>query len=184
MPLLSPPLYPPKVLPTFRMRVMNPTNGALLEPHQTGELEVRGPGVMLGYLDNPEANARAFTEDGWLKTGDIGHVTEEGTVFISDRLKELIKVKGLQVAPAELEDVLRGLQGVLDVAVVGVEDPRAGQLPRVFIVRAPALTEDKVRAFMSERLSPHKQPGGGVVFLQEIPKSAAGKILRRQLVDL
>jgi acyl-CoA synthetase (AMP-forming)/AMP-acid ligase II len=139
---------------------------------------------MLGYLDNPGADAKAFTADRWLRTGDIGHFTEDGVVFISDRLKELIKVKGLQVAPAELEDTLRGLEGVLDVAVVGVEDERAGELPRAFIVREAWLTEAVVRAHMAERLAAHKQPAGGVVFLPAIPKSASGKILRRELVGL
>ena len=93
-------------------------------------MQVQGDGVMLGYLDNEEATAASLSPEGWLSTGDIGHFTEEGVVYISDRLKELIKVKGLQVAPAELEDVLRGLEGVTDVAVVAREDDRAGQLPR------------------------------------------------------
>jgi len=168
------------ILPNFRLRIVG-EEGKVVRPNQTGEIQVSGDGVMLGYLNNPEANAKTFTDDRWMKTGDIGHMTEDGTVFISDRLKELIKVKGLQVAPAELEDCLRDLDGVLDVAVVGVPDERSGQLPRVFIVAHQNLTEEAVRQHLRERLAEHKQPLGGVCFLTSIPKSASGKILRREL---
>jgi len=168
------------VLPNFRMRIVD-EDEKVLAAEQTGEIQVSGDGVMLGYLNNEEANAKTFTKDRWMRTGDIGHITEDGTVYISDRLKELIKVKGLQVAPAELEDCLRGLDGVVDVAVVGVADERAGQLPRVFIVPGDNLTKEAVLQHMRERLSEHKQPLGGVRFLKSIPKSASGKILRREL---
>jgi len=168
------------VLPNFRMRIVD-EDEKVLAAEQTGEIQVSGDGVMLGYLNNEEANAKTFTKDRWMRTGDIGHFTEDGTVYISDRLKELIKVKGLQVAPAELEDCLRGLDGVVDVAVVGVADERAGQLPRVFIVPGDNLTKEAVLQHMRERLSEHKQPLGGVRFLKSIPKSASGKILRREL---
>ena len=171
------------VLPNFRLRMVRP-DGSLAAAGEEGELQVCGDGVMLGYLDNPAATAASLAPDGWLSTGDIGYFTEQGDVYITDRLKELIKVKGLQVAPAELEDVLRGLEGVEDVAVVGVEDARAGQVPRVFVVRAEGLTEGVVREYMAGKLAGHKQPAGGVVFLPAIPKSPSGKILRRELVGL
>ena len=135
---------------------------------------------MPGYFKNPAATAETLVDD-WCHTGDIGYYDEQGRVFIEDRKKELIKVKGLQVAPAELENVLRGLEGVADVAVVGVPDHRAGELPRAYVVRKGDLTEEQVKSHVAEALAPHKQLAGGVEFLNEIPKSAAGKILRKDL---
>merc|ERR1719154_938796 len=115
-------------------------------------------------------------------TGDIGYYDEDGFLYIVDRMKELIKVKGLQVAPAELEDVLRSLSGVKDVAVIGVKSEREGEVPRAYIVRADeSLTEESVNSFMREQVSSHKQLMGGIEFVQNIPKSAAGKILRKDL---
>lgn len=171
------------LLPNYRLRVVHPETNKVLGPGESGEIQLQGECVMLGYLDNPEATAETVDSSGWLHSGDIGHFTEEGVIFISDRMKELIKVKGLQVAPAELEDVLRGLEGVKDVAVVGVEDQRAGQLPRAFIVRDEGLTEEDVNDFMQIQVSSHKQLKGGIVFVQQIPKSASGKILRRELAS-
>ena len=135
---------------------------------------------MPGYFKNPGATAETLVDD-WCHTGDIGYYDQQGRVFIEDRKKELIKVKGLQVAPAELENVLRGLEGVADVAVVGVPDHRAGELPRAYVVRKGDLTEEQVKSHVAEALAPHKQLAGGVEFLAEIPKSAAGKILRKDL---
>jgi len=171
------------LLPNLRMRVVDTESGEAVGPGEVGEIQVKGQGIMLGYLDNPEATRKTLDEDGWLHSGDIGHFTREGVVYISDRMKELIKVKGLQVAPAELEDVLRGLEAVKDVAVIGVEDERAGQLPRAFIVKEGALTEEEVHGYMQQQVSGHKQLKGGVVFVEQIPKSASGKILRRELVN-
>ena len=152
-----------------------------------------------------QANRQTFDDAGWMRTGDIGYYDTEGFVYIVDRMKELIKVKGLQerpdcsslstfliilitvalqVAPAELEDVLRGLSGVEDVAVIGVPSSREGEgeLPRAYIVRShPALTEVTVHQYMRDQVAPHKQLAGGVQFVEEIPKSAAGKILRKDL---
>ena len=136
--------------------------------------------VMPGYFKNAAATAETLVDD-WCHTGDIGYYDEQGRVFIVDRKKELIKVKGLQVAPAELENVLRGLEGVADVAVVGVPDQRAGELPRAYVVKRGELTEEQVKSHVAEALAPHKQLAGGVEFLAEIPKSAAGKILRKDL---
>ena len=136
--------------------------------------------VMPGYFKNTAATAETLVDD-WCHTGDIGYYDEQGRVFIEDRKKELIKVKGLQVAPAELENVLRGLEGVADVAVVGVPDQRAGELPRAYVVKKGDLTEEQVKSHVAEALAPHKHLSGGVEFLAEIPKSAAGKILRKDL---
>ena len=135
---------------------------------------------MPGYFKNAAATGETLVDD-WCHTGDIGYYDQQGRVFIEDRKKELIKVKGLQVAPAELENVLRGLEGVADVAVVGVPDHRAGELPRAYVVKKGDLTEEQVKSHVAEALAPHKQLAGGVEFLPEIPKSAAGKILRKDL---
>jgi len=170
------------VNPNFRMRICNPETNELMDAGQAGEIQVKGEGVMIGYFNNPIANKETFTEDGWLKTGDIGYFDDEGLLYVSDRMKELIKVNGLQVAPAELEDVLRGVEGVDDVAVIGVEDERAGQLPKAFIVSKDGVKEETINHYMRTQLAKHKQLAGGIVFIDEIPKSASGKILRRQLV--
>merc|ERR1712127_399759 len=137
---------------------------------------------MIGYSNNEKANQETFDSAGWMRTGDVGYYDQEGFMFIVDRIKELIKVKGLQVAPAELEDVLRALPGVNDVGVIGIEDERSGQVPRAYIVADPGLTEAEVHAYMKEQVSAHKQLAGGVQFVEAIPKSLAGKILRKDLV--
>ena len=170
----------------MRCQVRDIDTDTALGPGQTGELVVRGPQCMLGYRNNAEANTKTFDSAGWMRSGDVGWYDEDGFLHIVDRIKELIKVKGLQVAPAELEDVLRSLPGVLDVAVIGVESERAGagQLPRAYIVREPSLTRQQVNAFMAEQVSAHKQLAGGIEFIEAIPKSAAGKILRKDLQAL
>jgi len=111
------------VMPNTLVKIVDPTNGKVLGPNQTGELCIKGPQVMLGYLDNPQATAETI-RDGWLHSGDIAFHDEDGYLFIVDRLKELIKVKGFQVAPAELEDLLRTMPGVADVGVVGIPHER------------------------------------------------------------
>jgi len=171
-----------QVIPNMRIRIVDPDSGEVLGTDQPGEIQCVGPAVMKGYFNNEKANETTFTEDGWMRTGDIGYYNENALLFISDRMKELIKVKGMQVAPAEVENVLRQLEGVMDVAVIGVDDERAGQLPKAFIVRqTEELTEDKINAHMAEKLSEHKQLKGGIIFTDSIPRSAAGKILKREL---
>jgi acyl-CoA synthetase (AMP-forming)/AMP-acid ligase II len=122
-----------------------------------------------------------LTPDGWLKTGDIAYIDDEGFMFIVDRLKELIKYKGFQVAPAELEATLVTLEGIVDAAVIGLPDDEAGELPIAFVVTVdPAPSEDEIKAHLAKTLSTYKQVHR-VTFVDEIPKSAAGKILRRVL---
>ncbi|XP_067011688.2 uncharacterized protein [Anabrus simplex] len=173
-------------IPNTCGKVLDLETGAALGPGQVGEVCCRGPQVMKGYLNNPEATSAMIDEDGWLHTGDIGYYDEKLDFYITDRLKELIKVKGLQVAPAELEELLRSHPQVTDAAVIGVPDERAGQVPRAVIVpkKPGSLTEQEVKQFVAERVSDHKHLAGGVVFVESIPKSAAGKILRRQLVGI
>jgi acyl-CoA synthetase (AMP-forming)/AMP-acid ligase II len=139
---------------------------------------------MKGYLNNPEATALTIDEGGWLHTGDIGHVDEDGHFFIVDRLKELIKYKGFQVAPAELEALLIGHPAVADVAVVPIPDVEAGELPKAFVVKKADgdVTAEELMAHVAEHVAHYKQVRL-VEFIDEIPKSASGKILRRLLRD-
>ncbi|KAL4715648.1 hypothetical protein ACJJTC_006227 [Scirpophaga incertulas] len=153
-----------------------------LGPNKNGELLVRGPQVMRGYKDNPQANSEVFTEDGWFRTGDMVVANEEGRITITDRLKELIKVKGFQVPPAELEAVLREHPAVNDAAVIGVPHHKTGEVPKAFVVLKPdqkVETKD-ISEFVKERVAPYKRIED-VVFVDTIPKNASGKILRKDL---
>jgi acyl-CoA synthetase (AMP-forming)/AMP-acid ligase II len=170
-------------LPNTECRLVDPDTGEDAAPGQRGELWVRGPQVMKGYLNNREATAATLDADGWLHTGDVAVVDDEGRYTVVDRVKELIKYKGYQVAPAELEAVLLGHPEIADAAVIGVPDKdRSEELPKAFVVRTPgsALTEDAVLAYMAGRVAPHKKIRF-VEFIEQVPKSAAGKILRKDL---
>jgi acyl-CoA synthetase (AMP-forming)/AMP-acid ligase II len=150
------------------------------EDAERGELWVRGPQVMTGYLNNESATKHTIDDDGWLHTGDIAEVDEDGYFTIVDRLKELIKYKGFQVPPAELEAILITHPAVADCAVIGVPDDEAGELPKGFIVVADEADDDEIMAYVAERVSPQKKLRL-LERIEEIPKSASGKILRRQL---
>ena len=156
--------------------------GQALGVDAEGELCIKGPQVMMGYLNNPEATARTIDAEGWLHTGDIACFDASGQLFIRDRLKELIKVKGFQVAPAEVEAVLQTYPGVLDAAVIGVADDEAGEVPMAFVVLAAGVDLGGVAAHLAAELSPYKQPKH-IEVIDAIPKSASGKILRRLLKD-
>jgi acyl-CoA synthetase (AMP-forming)/AMP-acid ligase II len=170
------------LLPNTELRVVDPATGADLGRNETGELVARGPQVMKGYLNAPEATAEMLEPDGWLHTGDLGHVDDDGYVFVVDRVKELIKYKGLQVAPAELEAVLLAHPEVADAAVVRSPDEEAGEVPKAFVVARSPLAAAEVMAFVAERVAPHKRVRK-VEFVDEIPKAPSGKILRRVLLD-
>jgi 4-coumarate--CoA ligase len=165
-------------------RVVDPETGEDLGVDEDGEIWIRGPQVMKGYLNNPEATALTIDEDGWLRTGDIGHVDDDDHFFIVDRLKELIKYKGFQIAPAELEALLLTHPSVADAAVVPMPDEEAGEVPKAFIVRRPdhELSAAEAQAFVAGHVAHYKQIRA-VEFVDEIPKSASGKILRRLLRD-
>ena len=165
-------------------RVVDTKTGEDLGPDQDGELWVRGPQVMKGYLNNPDATASTIDPDGWLHTGDIACIDSDGYMFIRDRLKELIKFKGFQVAPAELEAVLTSHPKIGDAAVIGIPDDEAGEVPVAFVILAPeqALSEDAVKAHVAEHLAHYKHLHS-VRFVDTIPKSPSGKILRRLLRD-
>ena len=139
---------------------------------------------MLGYIDDPDKTAECLSESGWLRTGDVAHYDEDGYFYITDRLKELIKVRGYQVAPAELEALLLTNEHVSDAAVIQVADEVSGELPRAYIVlKDTTVTKEEIYEWIKERVSPHKRLDGGIVFTDVIPKSASGKILRRILRD-
>ncbi|KAI9279411.1 hypothetical protein BC943DRAFT_298036 [Umbelopsis sp. AD052] len=150
-----------------------------------GEILIRGPNIMKGYLNNPKANAETFTADGWLRTGDIGKMAKDGHCYVVDRLKELIKVKGFQVAPAELEALLMGRNDIVDVCVIGVyNDAQATEFPRAYIVLQGNTSPSKelastIEKYVAENVAPHKRLRGGIRFVNSIPKSPSGKILRR-----
>ncbi len=150
---------------------------------ETGELLLRGPQVMQGYWRAPEETRRVF-QDGWLRTGDIVRIDEEGYVYIVDRLKEMIKYKGFSVAPAELEALLHGHEAISDAAVVPKPDPEAGEIPKAYVVLKEGVAADPeaIMAFVRERVAGYKQIRE-IEFIAEIPKSASGKILRRVLRD-
>lgn len=169
-------------VPQTQCRIMDPETGLDAAPGGVGEVWIKGPQVMQGYLNNPTATAITMDADGWLRTGDIARIDEDGYMFIVDRLKELIKYKGFQVAPAELEALLQTHPSVADVAVIGLPDEEAGELPVAFVVMRQGHGPDPegLQAFVAGHVASYKQIRQ-VRFIDAIPKSASGKILRRVL---
>ncbi|MGQ0778673.1 MAG: 4-coumarate--CoA ligase family protein [Pseudonocardiales bacterium] len=170
-------------VPNMECKLVDPETGQEVGVGQLGELWCRGPNVMLGYLHNAEATAATLDAEGYLHTGDVATVDANGVVTIVDRVKELIKYKGYQVPPAELEALLLTHPKIADAAVIGVRDAEGEEVPKAFVVRQPgadSLTGDDVMAFVAERVSPHKKVRA-VQFIDQIPKSASGKILRKDL---
>ena len=169
-------------VPNTECRIVDPETGESLGPGRDGELWVRGPQVMSGYLNQPAASVATLDADGGLHTGDIAHFDAEGYLFIVDRLKELIKYKAFQVPPAELEALLLTHPAVADAAVIGLPDPEAGELPVGFLVLRPGTqaSAEEIMAFIAKQVAHYKQLRR-VTFVDAIPKSASGKILRRLL---
>jgi acyl-CoA synthetase (AMP-forming)/AMP-acid ligase II len=170
------------LIPNTECKVVDPLSGAELEANQQGEIWIRGPQVMKGYLNQPEATRDMLGADGWLHTGDIGCVDQDGYLFVVDRLKELIKYKGLQVAPAELEALLLKHPAVADAAVIPHPDPEAGEMPKAFVVLKGSATPEELMAFVNGQVASFKKIRLLEV-IDAIPKSPAGKILRRTLVE-
>ena len=168
-------------LPGVECRVVDPESGADLGAGAPGELLIRAPGTMRGYLGNPEATAATIDAGGWLHTGDIVTVDADGWYCVADRVKELIKYKGLSVAPAELEGLLLTHPAVADAAVVRHPDEAAGEVPKAYVVRRDAVSEQELMDWVAERVAPYKRVRL-VEFTDSIPKSPSGKILRRLLV--
>ncbi|XP_040258668.2 4-coumarate--CoA ligase-like 5 [Aegilops tauschii subsp. strangulata] len=173
-----------KLASHLQAKIVDPSTGEALGPGQRGELWVRGPLVMKGYVGDDKATAETVDSEGWLKTGDLCYFNEDGFLYIVDRLKELIKYKGYQVPPAELEHILQSHPEIADAAVIGYPDEDAGQLPMAFIVRQPGsnLTGQQVMDYVAKHVAPYKKVRR-VAFVNAITKSPAGKILRRELVQ-
>jgi acyl-CoA synthetase (AMP-forming)/AMP-acid ligase II len=169
--------------PNTECKIVDLETGEQLSTGKKGEVCVRGPQIMTGYLNKPEATAQTIDTEGWLHTGDIGYFDEDGHFFIVDRAKELIKYKGFQVPPAELEAVLLTHPCVADAAVIPCPDEEAGEVPKgIIVLREPAEAGD-IMEFVAERVAPHKRIRH-IEFTDKIPKSPSGKILRRVLVDM
>jgi acyl-CoA synthetase (AMP-forming)/AMP-acid ligase II len=168
--------------PNTECKVIDLETGEALGYGQRGEVCVRGPQIMKGYLNKPDATASTIDAEGWLHTGDIGYADEDGHFFIVDRAKELIKYKGLQVAPAELEAVLVTHPCVADAAVIPCPDEEAGEVPKAIVVLRHASEPEAIMEFVAERVAPHKRIRY-LEFVDTIPKSPSGKILRRVLVE-
>ena len=151
---------------------------------QAGEIWIRGPQLMKGYLNNPDATKEIIDKDGWLHTGDIGYADEDGYLYVIDRIKELIKYKGMQVAPAEIEAILLSHPAVTDAAVIPSPHTEAGEIPKAFIVTkvGTSVTKDEIMAYVNKRVAPYKKIRQ-VEFIDVIPKIPSGKILRRKLVE-
>lgn len=165
------------------VRLVDPiTNKDITCSNKNGEIWIRGPHVMKGYLNNEEATKNTI-EEGWLKTGDIAYYDKDHDFFVTDRLKELIKVKGFQVAPAELEALLRSHPDVEEAAVIGVPDERCGEVPKAFILpkQGASPKADDLQNYIKGKVTSYKELQGGVTFVDSIPKSPSGKILRIQL---
>ncbi|KAK2646326.1 hypothetical protein Ddye_021521 [Dipteronia dyeriana] len=170
------------VVRNAEMKVVDPDSGASLPRNQSGEICIRGSQIMKGYLNDEEATERTIDKDGWLHTGDIGFIDDDDELFIVDRLKELIKYKGFQVAPAELEAMLIAHPNISDAAVVPMKDEAAGEVPVAFVVKSNGskITEDDIKQYISKQVVFYKRINR-VFFTYTIPKAPSGKILRKDL---
>ena len=178
------------VVASTEVKIIDPDSGRECGLDEPGEIWARGPQIVMGYLNNPKATRETFDQDGFLHTGDIGAIDDEGLITITDRLKEMIKVKGIGVAPAELEDLLLGHEAVEDVAVLGISDDWAGERPKAYIVLNstsrsgdPQAVGKKIIQYVQDKKVRHKWITE-VEVVEEIPKSPSGKILRRVLRDM
>nr|QXO33284.1 4CL [Carya cathayensis] len=170
------------VVRNAEMKIVDPETGASLPRNQPGEICIRGDQIMKGYINDPEATKGTVDKEGWLHTGDVGLIDDEDELFIVDRLKELIKYKGFQVAPAELEALLLTHPNISDAAVVPMKDDLAGEVPVAFVARSngSTITEDEIKKFVSKQVVFYKRVNR-VFFIDVIPKSPSGKILRKEL---
>jgi acyl-CoA synthetase (AMP-forming)/AMP-acid ligase II len=168
------------VVASTECRLVDPMTGEDAEPDANGEIWIRGPQIMKGYFNAEEATREAIDADGWLHTGDIAKVNGQGNFFIVDRMKELIKYKGFQVAPAELEALLLTHPAVADVAVIPIPDDEAGELPKAFVVAQAEVDDETLMRFVADQVATYKQVRV-IEFIGAIPKSPSGKILRREL---
>ena len=172
--------------PGVYCKVIDPDTGKVLGKNQPGELCFKGKIIMKGYTGDKKATQHTIDEEGWLHTGDVGYFDDDFYFYIVDRLKELIKYKAFQVAPAELEAILLSNEKVKDAAVIGLPDEASGELPLAFVVKQDGVdvTEKEIQDFVASKVSHSKRLRGGVRFIDEIPKNLSGKILRRELKAL
>ncbi|TQS32554.1 hypothetical protein Golomagni_07126 [Golovinomyces magnicellulatus] len=177
-----------RLVPNMQAKIVD-EDGKELPRNEAGELLLKGPNVFGGYWKRPDLEKETFSADGWYRTGDICYVCSLGHFYITDRMKELIKYKGFQVPPAELEAKLVGREDIADVCVVGVQNKEeATEVPRAYIVLAPGNEASPAKAkeicdWLASQVAPPKKLRGGVRFIDEVPKSQSGKILRRVLRD-
>jgi long-chain acyl-CoA synthetase len=171
-------------VPDTLEKIVDLESGEELPPGEVGELLISGPQVMLGYWNAPEATAETLRSDGWLRSGDIARMDDDGYLYIVDRAKEMIKYKGYQVAPAELEGIVMEHPAVLDAAVIPKQDFEAGEIPKAFVVLKDGqqANVDDLMLFVGERVAPYKKLRE-IEFVAQIPKTASGKILRRDLIE-
>ncbi|KAL5860648.1 hypothetical protein ACOSQ4_001944 [Xanthoceras sorbifolium] len=171
----------------FEAKIVEPETGDALPPLKQGELWIRGPTIMKGYIRDAKATSETLLKDGWMRTGDLCYIDEGGFLFIVDRLKELIKYKGFQVAPAELEQLLLSHPEIADAAVIPYPDEEGGEVPMAFVVRQPqsqsSLNEAEIMNFVAKQVAPYKKIRR-VAFVSSIPKSPAGKLLRKDLMKI
>ncbi|KAL8524299.1 hypothetical protein ACS0TY_014031 [Phlomoides rotata] len=171
--------------PSMEAKIVDPESGAVLSVNQTGELWLKGPSIMKGYFSNEEATSSTLDPQGWLRTGDLCFIDEDGFIFVVDRLKELIKYKGYQVPPAELEALLLTHPEIDDAAVIPFPDNEAGQVPMAYVVRKKAsrITDGQLMDFVAKQVAPYKKIRR-VAFVASVPKNPSGKILRKDLIKL
>ena len=170
------------VLPNTRSKIIDTETGAELGMNERGEVLIAGQHIMVGYLNNAQATKDSIDSEGWFHTGDIGYVDDDGYFYIVDRLKELIKYKGYQVAPAELEALLLTHSAIADAAVIPSPDEEAGEIPKAFVVLQEEISAEEIMKFVADQVAPHKKIRK-LDIVDEIPKAASGKILRRVLVE-
>lgn len=172
--------------PGVYCKIIDPDTGKILGKYQSGEMCFKAATIMKGYTGDKKATENTIDKDGWLHTGDVAYFDDDKYFFIVDRLKELIKYKAFQVAPAELEAILLGNNKVKDAAVIGLPDELSGELPLAFVVKQDGveITEKEIQEYVASKVSHSKRLRGGVRFIDEIPKNLSGKILRRELKAL
>ncbi|KFK44167.1 hypothetical protein AALP_AA1G223400 [Arabis alpina] len=174
-----------KLSASMEGRIVDPVTGQILGPKHTGELWLKGPTIMKGYFSNEEATSSTLDSEGWLRTGDLCYIDEDGFIFVVDRLKELIKYKGYQVPPAELEALLLTHPEIADAAVIPFPDREVGQFPMAYVVRktGSSLSEKSIMEFVAKQVAPYKRIRK-VAFISSVPKNPSGKILRKDLIKL
>ena len=171
-----------RLMPNMECRIVDVASGEEVPVGEQGEIQVRGPIVMQGYFGQSGATAATIDREGWLRTGDIGYVDADGDFFIVDRTKELIKYKAFQVAPAELESVLLANPAIAEACVIGIADEEAGEVPKAYVVKKGEISADEVLAWVAARVAPFKKVRA-VEFIDQLPKSPTGKLLRRVLKE-